>query len=88
MRYWNLGKDISLNQADNRYGTGFYQKLSKDLVAELPDVKGLSPTNLKYTKYFYELYAPCLANRPQAVDDFKSALPSIEELENELKREL
>lgn len=68
--YWNLGKDISLNQTDNQYGTGFYQRLSKDLIAELPDVKGLSPTNLKYTKYFYELYAPCLANRPQAVDDF------------------
>lgn len=68
--YWNLGKDISLNQADNQYGTGFYQNLSKDLTAELPNVKGLSPTNLKYTKYFYELYAPHLANRPQAVDDF------------------
>ena len=72
--YWNLGKDISLNQVDNRYGTGFYQKLSKDLIAELPDVKGLSPTNLKYTKYFYELYASCLANRPQAVDDFEQQM--------------
>lgn len=72
--YWNLGKDISLNQADNRYGTGFYQKLSKDLIAELPDVKGLSPTNLKYTKYFYELYAPCFENRPQLVDDFELQL--------------
>lgn len=72
--YWNLGKDISLNQVDNRYGTGFYQKLSKDLTSELPDVKGLSPTNLKYTKYFYELYAPCFANRPQLVDDFEQQL--------------
>lgn len=72
--YWNLGKDISLNQVDNRYGTGFYQKLSKDLIAELPDVKGLSPTNLKYTKYFYELYAPYLANRQQAADDFEQAI--------------
>lgn len=72
--YWNLGKDISLNQVDNRYGTGFYQKLSKDLIAELPDVKEVSPTNLKYTKYFYELYASCLANRPQAVDDFEQQM--------------
>lgn len=72
--YWNLGKDISLNLADNRYGTGFYQKLSKDLTAELPDVKGLSPTNLKYTKYFYELYAPYFENRPQPVDDFNQQL--------------
>lgn len=72
--YWNLGKDISLNQADNKYGSGFYQRLSRDLTAELPDVKGLSPTNLKYTKYFYELYAPCLANRQQAADDFEQVI--------------
>lgn len=72
--YWNLGKDISLNQADNRYGSGFYQKLSKDLATELPGVKGLSPTSLKYTKYFYELHAPCLANRQQHVDDFEQVM--------------
>lgn len=72
--YWNLGKDISLNQADNRYGTGFYRKLSKDMEAEIPGVKGFSPTNLKYTKYFYELYAPSLENRQQLVDDFERAL--------------
>lgn len=29
---------------------------------------------MKYTKYFYELYAPCLANRQQAVDDFEQQL--------------
>ena len=34
----------------------------------LPDVKSFSPTNLKYMRYFYELY-PCAGNRPQAVDD-------------------
>jgi predicted nuclease of restriction endonuclease-like (RecB) superfamily len=67
--YWNLGKDISEKNLDNKYGSQFYKQLSNDLVAQIPNVKGFSPTNLKYTKYFYELYSH--ANRPQAVDDLK-----------------
>ena len=50
------------------YGSGFYKILSDDLQKVLPDVKSFSPTNLKYMRYFYELY-PCAGNRPQAVDD-------------------
>lgn len=50
------------------YGSGFYKILSDDLKKVLPDVKLFSPTNLKYMRYFYELY-PCAGNRPQAVDD-------------------
>lgn len=70
--YWNLGKDIESKSFTNTYGASFYQKLSKDLCNELPDVKGFSPTNLKYTVYFYRLYAPLLQNRPQLVDDLWS----------------
>ena len=50
------------------YGSGFHKILSDDLKKVLPDVKSFSPTNLKYMRYFYELY-PCAGNRPQAVDD-------------------
>ena len=56
-------------QLENVYGSGFYRKLSNDLRQELPDAKGFSPTNLKYFKYFYELYHQEIANRQQAVDD-------------------
>ena len=55
--YWELGKDISERQFENGYGSGFYRKLSDDLRRELPDAKGFSPTNLKYCRYFYTLYA-------------------------------
>ena len=55
-----------VNQAD--YGTNFYQNLSIDLQKELPDVKSFSVTNLKYMKYFYEMY--CIdTNRQQVVND-------------------
>lgn len=69
--YWNLGKDISEKDLDNKYGSQFYKQLSNDLAVQIPNVKGFSPTNLKYTKYFYELYSQQDINRPQAVDDLK-----------------
>ena len=68
--YW-MGRDIEAKQYTNTYGSGFYKKLSRDLKNEIPGVKGFSPTNLKYISYFYKLYAPLLANRPQAADDFR-----------------
>ena len=64
------GKDISTMSKQYGYGSGFYKILSDDLKKALPDVKSFSPTNLKYMRYFYELY-PCAGNRPQAVDDLQ-----------------
>lgn len=71
--YWNLGRDIAsmVNYAD--YGSKFYKKLSTDLQKELPDVKSFSVTNLKYMKYFYEMYYRD-GNRQQVVDDFDDRL--------------
>lgn len=69
--YWSVGKDIAERQFDNKYGSHFYENLSKDLVAALNVKKGFSPTNLKYTKYFYNLYSPLSENRQQPADDFE-----------------
>ena len=55
--YWSVGKDISERQFDNKYGTHFYENLSRDLYAELGVKKGLSPSSLWYTKRFYDLYS-------------------------------
>jgi len=55
--YWALGKDISDKQFDNKYGSHFYERVSRDLRAELDGVKGLSESNIRYTKRFYELYS-------------------------------
>ena len=70
--YWLLGHDIVERKMENTYGSGFFNRLSSDLQRELPDAKGFSPTNIKYFKYFYELYSPLLENRPQVADDSKS----------------
>jgi hypothetical protein len=48
---------------DAEYGDGFYQAVSTDLQDVFPEVHSFSVTNLKYMKYFYELY-PNAQNRP------------------------
>ncbi len=54
--YWSIGKDIVEKSALSKWGTGFFQVLSKDMRTVLPDVQGLSSSNLRYMKKFYELY--------------------------------
>lgn len=67
--YWDLGKDIVQRDAENKYGSGFFNVLSRDLKASLGLSKGFSPTTLKYAKYFYCLYSQALENRQQVADD-------------------
>lgn len=66
--YWMLGKGISSLSDKYGYGSGFYKIVSEDFKDIFPEVKSFSPTNLKYVRYFYEMY-PDVQNRPQAVDD-------------------
>ncbi len=67
--YWSLGSDIVSKKIESKWGTSFYETLSSDLTKAIPNVKGFSVTNLKYMKYFYELFKDCAENRPQVVDD-------------------
>ena len=48
----SLGKDIAEREAENKYGTKFYAILSKDLKRDLPDVEGLSESNIRYCKRY------------------------------------
>ena len=54
--YWSLGRDIVTMQAENKWGNKFFKKLSYDLKQVLPGIKGLSETNLGYSKRFFILY--------------------------------
>jgi len=51
--YWNIGKIIIDN---TKYGAKFVENLSKDILAEFPDIKGFSVRNLKYMRKFAEIY--------------------------------
>ena len=72
--YWSLGRDITDRQFDNRYGSHFYENLSRDLVATLGIKKGFSPSTLKYTKYFFNLYTPLFIYRQQPADESIKAI--------------
>ena len=65
--YWSVGKDITEKEYDNKYGSAFYKNHSADLIAELPNVEGLSERNLRYMKSFYTLYSSCMKTLPQSV---------------------
>ncbi len=45
----SVGKDIAEWQYDNRYGSHFYENLSRNLSLALNKKKGFSLTSLKYT---------------------------------------
>ena len=68
--YWDLGRDIATRfEKEAGYGTGFFDRLAKDLSRELPEARGLSPVNLRYCRRFWLLYAAS-QNLQQVVEEF------------------
>ena len=45
--YCELGRDIVKKKADVKWGSKFYENLSKDLREQFPDAGGFSVSNLK-----------------------------------------
>ena len=86
--YWNLGKDISEKYPGRVRDAEFFKRLSNDLLLKIPNATGLSATNIKYARYFYELYID-ENYRPQVVD-FKesqsSGMPSNNTLQQLIKK--
>ncbi|MCX5667452.1 MAG: PDDEXK nuclease domain-containing protein [Candidatus Omnitrophica bacterium] len=50
--YWDIGKEILERQEREGWGTKVIDRLSADLREAFPDMKGLSPRNLKYMRAF------------------------------------
>lgn len=67
--YWALGKDISEKAYDNRYGSHFYENVSQDLRSEMGNAQGLSESNIRYAKRFYDLYFGLCANLQQVAEE-------------------
>ncbi|MBQ3606588.1 MAG: DUF1016 family protein [Muribaculaceae bacterium] len=75
--YWRLGSDISRLKSEAKWGSGFYESLSRDLKTEFPNMKGFSVTNLKYCKRFYELYSQLDTKHHQVGNEINSTIFSI-----------
>ena len=54
---WQLGRDLVMRKAEEKWGNGIVEQLSLDLRNEFPDIKGFSTTNLWYMKKWYMFYA-------------------------------
>jgi predicted nuclease of restriction endonuclease-like (RecB) superfamily len=54
--YWQIGREILLRQSQQGWGAKVIDRLSQDLQAEFPELKGLSSRNLKYMRAFAEAY--------------------------------
>jgi predicted nuclease of restriction endonuclease-like (RecB) superfamily len=54
--YWSLGKLIVERQEILGWGNAVVERLSADLKAEFPDIKGFSPQNLWLIRQFYTEY--------------------------------
>jgi predicted nuclease of restriction endonuclease-like (RecB) superfamily len=54
--YWDIGKAILSRQSDEGWGAKVIDRLSADLRQAFPDMKGLSPRNLKYMRAFAEAW--------------------------------
>ena len=54
--YWDLGAKIKVRQSEEGWGSKVIDRLSRDLSANFPDMRGFSVRNLKYMLAFVEAY--------------------------------
>ena len=54
---WQLGRDLVMRKAEEKWGKGVVEQVSLDLQAEFPDAKGFSARNLWFMKQWYSFYA-------------------------------
>jgi len=54
--YWGIGRDILGRQSHQEWGAKVVDRLSHDLRAAFPSMKGFSPRNLKYMRAFAQAW--------------------------------
>ena len=70
--YWRMGADICEKQKSATWGDGWLKELSRELMAEFPNMKGFSYRNLKYIRQWYEFYNQQLIIGQQLVAQFRN----------------
>ena len=55
--YWQMGRDLVVRKAEEKWGSGIVEQVSLDLQAEFPNAKGFSARNLWNMKKWYLFYA-------------------------------
>ena len=68
---WQLGRDLVMRKAEERWGSGIVEQVSLDLQAAFPESKGFSTTNLWRMKQWYQFYSDALKKLPQLVGELQ-----------------
>ena len=68
---WQLGRDLVMRKAEERWGSGIVEQVSLDLQAEFPGSKGFSTTNLWYMKQWYQFYSTAIPKLQQLDGEFQ-----------------
>lgn len=64
--YWDIGCEIQQRQTSQGWGSKIIDRLADDLRHAFPEMKGFSPTNLKYMRRFSEECPGCLIGQQPA----------------------
>jgi predicted nuclease of restriction endonuclease-like (RecB) superfamily len=73
--YWDLGRIIVEQQEIEGWGKSVIERISFDLVAEFPDMKGLSLSNLWRMRSFYLAHSQLSAILAQPVRELEGTAP-------------
>ena len=69
--YFAIGKYISLNTRNNKWGTGALETISQQLRKELPGLRGFSATQLREMRLFYEAWIMLDPNSSVMTDELQ-----------------
>ena len=86
--YYSVGKFISLNTRNAKWGSGALKSISNQLQQEMPGLKGFSEGNMRKMRLFYEAWQPVFEPQDNVMGivpvtkhieliDFRSAMPNI-----------
>ena len=76
--YYSVGKYISLNTRNAKWGSGALKNISQQLQQENPGLKGFSEGNMRKMRLFYEAWQPVF--EPQANETF-AIVPMTDKIE-------
>ena len=71
--YYGVGRYISENTRNKKWGSGVLKSISERLRQELPGLRGFSETNLKNMRTFYEAWNIIESNSSVATDDLANS---------------
>jgi len=82
--YWDIGQTILERQREQGWGAKIIDRLSHDLTAAFPEMKGFSPRNLKYMRTFAEAWTDrAIVQRVVAQLPWRSNVALLDKLDDQ-----